>query len=70
MEMWNDCQKSILFEAYFIDKNEITFYLWAENFLMNEARRFSSIENQNIKMQDKQQQKYELVNKHDLMKRS
>lgn len=32
---------------------------------MNEARRFSSIENQNIKMQDKQQQKYELVNKHD-----
>ena len=37
---------------------------------MNEARRFSSIENQNIKMQDKQQQKYELVNKHDLMNRS
>lgn len=40
------------------------------NFLMNEARRFSSIENQNIKMHDKQQQKYELVNKHDLMNRS
>ena len=32
---------------------------------MNEARRFSSTENQKIKMQDKQQQKYELVNKHD-----
>ena len=30
---------------------------------MNEARRFSSTENQKIKMQDKQQQKYELVNK-------
>lgn len=54
MEMWNDCQKSILFEAYFIGKNsrqnEIAFYWRAENFLMNEARRFSSIENENIKM--------------------
>lgn len=65
MEMWNDCQKSILFEAYFIGKNEIAFYWRTENFLMNEARRFSSTENQKIKMQDKQQQKYELVNKHD-----
>lgn len=59
-----------ILQAKILGKNEITFYLGAENFLMNEARRFSSIENQNIKMQDKQQQKYELVNKHDLMNRS
>lgn len=74
MEMWNDCQKSILFEAYFIGKNSRQKWncilLMGRNFLMNEARRFSSIENQNIKMHDKQQQKYELVNKHDLMNRS
>lgn len=59
-----------ILQAKILGKNEIAFYLWAESFLMNEARRFSSIENQNIKMHDKQQQQYGLMNKHDLMNRS